>query len=129
MLNFDVYKEITKTIDVVTTDVTDKHPEVLDNMKAYMGGYVEVKQVATSEVNVSETKAYNLVVDCKGNDFTIRIDPSVCGDAEFAKINEKLSDLPEGYVIDAKGIMNAYGYGKPNPQLYIINADDLVVPE
>lgn len=127
--DIEYIKEITKTIDVVTTDVTDKHPEVLDNMKAYMGGYVEVKQVATSEVNVSATKAYNLVVDCKGNDFTIRIDPSVCGDAEFAKINEKLSDLPEGYVIDAKGIMNAYGYGKANPQLYIINADDLVVPE
>lgn len=127
--DIEYIKEITKTIDVITTDVTDKHPEVLDNMKAYMGGYVEVKQVATSEVNVSETKAYNLVVDCKGNDFTIRIDPSVCGDTEFAKINEKLSNLPEGYVIDAKGIMNAYGYGKPNPQLYIINADDLVVPE
>lgn len=127
--NIEYIKEISETFDITVTDITDKKPNVLDNIKPYLGGMVEVKQVATSEISVSDTKAYNVVVDVKEDDFTIRIDPSVCGDDEFAKINDKLRNLPTGYLIDAKGIMHAYGYGGAKPQLYVVKADDLVVPE
>lgn len=127
--NIEYIKEISETFDITVTDITDKEPSVLDNIKPYLGGMVEVKQVATSEFTISDTKAYNLVVDVKEDDFTIRIDPSVCGEEEFAKINDKLRNLPTGYLIDAKGIMHAYGYGSAKPQLYVVKADDLVVPE
>ena len=120
-------EEIVSEIDVLG----NVDPTNLDAMNEYHTSFVSGKAVFES-VEVS-TKAYNFYATVNGKSATFRVDPAYMEDEEFEAISNILSAAIAGVEFDFVGLVTAYGYGTPVPQIQITNSQyikfDEVSPE
>lgn len=120
-------EEIVSEIDVLG----NVDPTNLDAMNEYHTSFVSGKAVFES-VEVS-TKAYNFYATFNGKSATFRVDPAYMEDEEFEAISNILSAAIAGVEFDFVGLVTAYGYGTPVPQIQITNSQyikfDEVSPE
>lgn len=119
-------EETTKEISIETTKLTPAQTQDTNELSNYLFGNVELSKITIPNIK-TETEAYSLSCLYEGKQVGINIDPRLTGEAEFAKINEKLNSIPFGYPIKLNAMLRFYGYGKPKASFDILKASDLTI--
>lgn len=124
----ELFKEIDEDIKVTEADVTLLDLASLDATTPYFGSRVSVEGVVLTEKDdISETKSYSIFAENNGTRFTIRVDKNYVDEDELSEIYAKLNAAPVGATLDIKGVMYAFGYGTPTPQIMLMSAADVTV--
>lgn len=124
IVNVEYFKELDEKIDYEINNIDGVDTTSLDAVSVYHCSLVTAKAVLTS-VSVNEAKAYSFYGTIGSYSVTFRVDPSYMNSEEFAKINLILSTALTGSEFTFTGFMSAFGYGKPSPQIMILNSKGL----
>lgn len=124
----EYFKALQENIVAETTDLSSKDPSSLEEMKVFHGSKVTGTAVVTAVPNPGN-KAYSVDVKINNYSTTLRIDPANMTADEYAKINTKLSSALAGTNIQFTGVMSAFGYGTPKPQIQIMLSGELIIAE
>ncbi len=126
--NIELIEESTKTFTVETSEITPEIADDFEKAKDYLYGYVKLGVCTPLELSVNETKAYNIQSTVGGKEIYLRVDPSISGEAETAKINAKLKNFIIGGTMTVnKALVTSSGYGKLDSSYVITSADDFEV--
>lgn len=128
IVNVEYCEKIDETISFTVNDINNIDSSNLDATKPYQASFVTATAKLT-DVTVSDTKAYSFYGTINGKSTTFRVDPSNMSDDEFKEINKKLLSAIKNTDFTFKGLMVAFGYGKAEPQIYIVDADHLTFDE
>lgn len=111
------------TYEVV--DISDKDVLSLDIMAEHQASFVEIKAAVVSVLPTNYTKAYNIKVNVKDKEFTLRVDPALMSAEEFNALTTLFQGTAPGSAIDVVGVMSAFGYGTPANQVKIVRSTDI----
>lgn len=128
IVDVEHFIELDETITYTTVSLNDKDVSSKEVTDTYHGAYVSADAVATSKPEVGD-KTYTFGVQINGKSINVCVDRSAVSAEELKAINAKFENVVSGTTMSIKGIMSAYGYGTPAPQISIVSADDLVVEE
>lgn len=128
IVNVEYCKKIDEKITYTENNINNIDASDLDATIPYQGSIVTGTAKLT-ELEVNNSKAYSFYAEVNGKSTTFRVDPANMSDAEFTEINKKLLSAIKNNEFTFKGIMAAFGYGKASPQIYVVDADDLVFEE
>lgn len=70
-------------------------------------------------------KAYSFYANVNGYNTTFRVDPKNMSAEEYEKVNNLIATAVANGEFEFTGIMSAFGYGKPSPQIMIKSSEDL----
>lgn len=126
IVDVEYCKELTENITYTANILDNVDTSSLSAMKPYHCSIVTGVAVLES-VTVNEEKAYSFYAKLDGYDVTFRVDPAYIED--FETINEILIGSIIGNEFEFTGVMTAYGYGTPSPQIQLIDADSIVFAE
>ena len=131
IVDVEYFNELDEEIVSEINVLGNVDPTNLDAMNEYHTSFVSGSAVFES-AEVS-TKAYNFYAIVNGKSATFRVDPAYMEDEEFEAISNILSAAIAGVEFDFVGLVTAYGYGTPVPQIQITNSQyikfDEVSPE
>lgn len=128
IVDVEYCKEIDENIVYTVNKIDTLNPSDLAAMSPYHSSLVTGK-ATFNNASVSDTKAYSFYANVNGYETTLRVDPSYMTSEEFAEINKKVAIAVAGMEFEFTGIMSAFGYGTPSPQIMIVKASDLVFAE
>ncbi|MBQ8293185.1 MAG: Ig-like domain-containing protein [Bacilli bacterium] len=128
IVNVEYCKEIKENITYTTNKITTEDVTSLEEMSTFHSSFVTAKAVFKN-ANVNDTKAYSFYAAINGKEIAFRVDPSYMTAEEFAAINQKVLAAVEGMEFEFVGIMTAFGYGAPSPQIQIVKAENLKFAE
>lgn len=123
IVDIEYFKQIDENITYTINSLNETDPSSLSTMEPFHCSIVNGKAILTeAETN---TKAYSFYGTVNGHETTFRVDPSYVSAEEFDEINKKLLTAVKGSEFNFEGIMTAFGYGTPSPQIMIVSANDL----
>ncbi len=128
IINIEYCKAIDENITYTVNKIDSLNPSDLEAMSSYHASFVTGK-ATFNNATVSDTKAYSLYANVNGYETTLRVDPSYMTNEEFVEINKKVATAITGMEFEFTGVMSAFGYGKPSPQILIVKPSDLVFAE
>lgn len=120
IVDVEYFNELDEEIVSEINVLGNVDPTNLDAMNEYHTSFVSGSAVFES-AEVS-TKAYNFYAIVNGKSATFRVDPAYMEDEEFEAISNILSAAISGVEFDFVGLVTAYGYGAPAPQIQITNS-------
>ena len=127
VVDVEYFKVLEEDIVAEINDLSEVNIAALDETTPLYGSLVKGEKFVVTSVPSKVTSSFNLGVTLNGNSHTMRIDSTLMSDQEFEAIGERVSALQVGQTFDlTKGIMSAYGYGTPKPQILVLSADDIV---
>lgn len=129
LVNIEHVVELEENIEVTVSDLSDIDVTSSDLTDPYHGSWVEIKAALIQTLPSNYGAAFTVKVGVNGKTFDFRVDPTYMSGDDFTAIGDKFKNAPEGSPIDALGIMSAFGYGRPSPQLLIMHADDIATAE
>lgn len=121
--NIEHFVKLDESVEYVVNSLDGLNPMDSASMLKYQNSYVSGS--ATIEAVTTNTSAYNFTAKVNGYSTTFRVDPATMTDEEFTAISELLSGKTAGTNFKFKGIMNAFGWGKPTNQIKIVKASEL----
>ena len=128
IVDVEYFVESNEAAEYVVRSINDANPSSLEAMNEYHCSFVSGDATIKSAVNPAE-KAYSVNVTINGYDTVLRVDPSYMSAEEFASISSKFKTAIAGSKVSFEGIMTAFGYGTPSPQIQVVSAEDLVFAE
>lgn len=128
IVNVEHFVELNENITSTTVSLNEKDVTTDDVTKGLHGAFVSGDAVVSETPNVQD-KTHSFAVVINGKTIDLCVDKTVVNSTEFAAINAKLANVFSGSALSFKGIMSAFGYGTPAPQILITSADDITVQE
>lgn len=128
IVDVEYCKAIDENVTYMVNKIDSSNPSDLEAMSPYHASFVTGK-ATFNNASISDTKAYSFYANVNGYETTLRVDPSYMTSEEFVEINKKVAIAVAGMEFEFTGIMSAFGYGTPSPQILIVKASDLVFAE
>ena len=127
IVDVEYFKAIDEKITYSVNALEGVATNNLDAVAPFHCSFVSGKAVLVS-ASVA-TKAYNVIAMVGEYETTFRVDPANMTAEEFEAVNKKFAGAVVGGEFEFVGIMSAFGYGTPSPQIQIIKADDVKLAE
>ena len=124
IVNVEYFKSSTENITYTVTDISSLDITSVDAMSVHHCSYVEADAIISSIPSI-ESKAYSVDVKIGENEIALRIDPKLVSSEDFAALKTAFATAVVGGEIHFKGMMSAFGYGKPSTQISIVKASDI----
>ena len=122
-------KPLEETLPVEEIDITNEESYVFNDQKKNMGAKVVLNNVEVDTLPGDFSKAFSLKVASGKNKINLRVDPKTMSEETFKAVAKKASELLPHQPISVKGFMNSFGYGKPESQIDIFDAESIIVKE
>lgn len=125
--NIEHFIELDEEITYTVNDMIDLNTSDLDTMAPYHCSIVT--GTALFDNGTPGAKAYSFYANVNGYNTNFRVDPSNMSAEEFEKVNAIVSTAVVNGSFEFTGIMSAFGYGKPSPQIIIRSSEDIKFAE
>lgn len=126
IVDVQYFEKLSENLTYTVTDVTNKSVNSTEDMDMYHSSYISAETIVSS-LPTNYTKAYSVKVTIGENAIDLRVDPNNMTSEEFAAISGKFQGATSGLKVNIKGIMSAFGYGKPSNQIAIVKSSDIEV--
>ncbi len=128
LTDIELLNEIDKTFNTETTNITPEIASSFDKVSDYLYGNVNLSKVTPTELQIKDAKAYSFNTTYGDSEVTLRVDPNVCYDGEFEKINKKLENWMLGTSMEVSNLLvTCGGYGNISASYNIRKADDIKI--
>ena len=126
--NVEHFVSLTENIDIVKSDVSDLDLSSTEATNPYHASYITFSGASIVECETGSS-SYNFTLSLNDKEVDVRVDSAMMTDEEFAAINAKLANAFTGADVSMSGIMSAFGYGTPAPQILLLQAEDIEVEQ
>lgn len=117
IVDVEYFNELEESIECTINVIDGVDPTSLEEMNEFHASLIKGRaEFVSCEVS---TKAYNFTALFNGEEATFRVDPAYMTDEEFNTISNKLAVAIPGTEFDFIGLVTAFGYGAPSPQIQI----------
>lgn len=124
IVDVQYFEELSENLTYTVTDVNNKDVTSRDEMDMYHGSYISCEAIVNS-LPTNYTKAFSVNTKINGKDIDLRVDPKNMPTEDFDDIVTTIKGTVVGSKLTVKGIMSAFGYGKPSNQIAIVKAKDI----
>lgn len=124
IVDVQYFEELSENLTYNVTDVNNKDVTSQAEMDMYHGSYISCEAIVNS-LPTNYTKAFSVNTKINGKDIDLRVDPKNMPTEDFDDIVTTIKGTVVGSKLTVKGIMSAFGYGKPSNQIAIVKAKDI----
>lgn len=126
IVDVEHFVELEETIEVTTPDISGLTINSVANVQDYMNTYVQINgAVLNDKSSVSSGSSYNVEFVLNDYTFDVRVNTYYLSTEEQTAIAEKFASISQYQEVNLKGVVSAYGYGTPSPQILLMSADDV----
>lgn len=129
LVNVEYVELLSEDINVTSTDITSLNFADVTTMDVYQGGIAILSQVKFESYTADKNGNLTINVSKDEKSIQLRVEKANFKETDFTAFTTKISLITSGTLIDVKGVVSKFGYGKAKVQLQIMELDGIALPD